>query len=318
MLDTPPEEALDDITLLAANLCGTPIALVSLVDRHRLWFKSRVGTDMEEASRTASFCACALEDSGLTIVPDARVDPRFAESPLVTGAAAIRFYAGAPLVSPEGAALGDVVRARSGAADFERGAAGGAAGARAAGDDASQFAPADAQARGAAGAAGGARGAVGRGVFEPAGGGGDRALGGSPVRGCECGVLGADGVFARGGDRAYGAGIGLGPGDGGRATARGVGSAGAAGQFGSDDPDARRRGADGFAGDEICGAERSAACGLDVCGHHGAEAGGGGAGGAVALPRAGAGCGADGRVEGGSGDGPGVHHPRRWADLRAG
>ena len=177
MLDTPPEEALDDITRLAANLCGTPIALVSLVDRHRLWFKSRVGTDMEETSRTASFCACALEDSGLTIVPDARVDPRFAESPLVTGAAAIRFYAGAPLVSPEGAALGtfcvlDQVPRTLNEVQQEA--------LRVLGRQVMthlEFAPPDAQARGAAGGDGGTRGAVGRGVSEPAGGGGRSCAG---------------------------------------------------------------------------------------------------------------------------------------------
>lgn len=107
VLDTPADQAFDDVTLLATHTCGTPIALVSLVDEKREWFKSRVGLDLPEVPLEMSFSAHAILEPGEPfIVPDAENDRRFADNPLVTGDPHIRFYAGIPLVSPEGFALG--------------------------------------------------------------------------------------------------------------------------------------------------------------------------------------------------------------------
>ena len=106
LLDTLPEESLDDLTKLAAHICGVPIAMISLIDESRQWFKSRVGLELEETPRDVSFCAHALQTPDLLTVPDAAGDPRFAENPLVTGEPHIRFYAGTPLLTPEGEALG--------------------------------------------------------------------------------------------------------------------------------------------------------------------------------------------------------------------
>ena len=105
VLDTPSEQAFDDLTQLAAQICGTPISLVSLVDSERQWFKSRIGVDVSETSRDIAFCSHAILESDLLVVPDATRDPRFADNPMVTGQG-IRFYAGAPLRSPEGHAVG--------------------------------------------------------------------------------------------------------------------------------------------------------------------------------------------------------------------
>lgn len=106
VLDTVPEEVFDDLTELAARICEAPIALISLVDEDRQWFKSRVGLSVSETSRDLSFCALAIQQEDLFIIPDATRDRRFCENPLVISEPKIRFYAGAPLVTPDGHALG--------------------------------------------------------------------------------------------------------------------------------------------------------------------------------------------------------------------
>ena len=106
VLDTVPEEVFDDLTELAARICEAPIALISLVDEDRQWFKSKVGTTLNETSRDISFCAHAIKQQELFIIPDATQDLRFANNPLVVSDPKIRFYAGAPLITPDGHALG--------------------------------------------------------------------------------------------------------------------------------------------------------------------------------------------------------------------
>jgi two-component system, cell cycle sensor histidine kinase and response regulator CckA len=105
VLDTPPEEIFDQTTRLAAYLCGTPIALIGFIDDSRQWFKSRVGWDYPEIPREHSICGLTILDRNLVVIPDAATDERFSAGPMVTRAG-IRFYAGAPLLTREGLALG--------------------------------------------------------------------------------------------------------------------------------------------------------------------------------------------------------------------
>ena len=107
VLDTLPESAFDTITATASQLCGVPIALISLVDAHRQWFKSNLGLQgASEAPRDGAFCDHAIRGDALLEVPDATCDPRFADNPLVTGHPDIRFYAGAPILMPGGERIG--------------------------------------------------------------------------------------------------------------------------------------------------------------------------------------------------------------------
>jgi GAF domain-containing protein len=106
VLDTADEQVYDDITVLASGICNVPIALISLVDESRQWFKAKVGLAERETARDVAFCAHAILHPQPLIVNDAAKDERFAESALVKSAPFIRFYAGYPLVNPEGFALG--------------------------------------------------------------------------------------------------------------------------------------------------------------------------------------------------------------------
>jgi len=106
ILDSEMEEIFDDVTELAAQICGTPIALISLVDSDRLWFKSKVGLSRPEAHRDIGFCSQAIQQDGLLVIKDAAHHPRFSNNPFVTSDPNIRFYAGAPLRTPCGYKLG--------------------------------------------------------------------------------------------------------------------------------------------------------------------------------------------------------------------
>jgi signal transduction histidine kinase len=106
VLDTPPDSRLDELTLLAAEVCQAPVALISFVDRDRQWFKSKIGLSISETPRYISFCTHAIQQSEVFVVPDALKDQRFCNNPVVTADPKIRFYAGAPLINPSGFALG--------------------------------------------------------------------------------------------------------------------------------------------------------------------------------------------------------------------
>jgi anti-sigma regulatory factor (Ser/Thr protein kinase) len=106
ILDTEPERAFDDLVLLASQICATPISLISLVDEDRQWFKARIGVSLSETSRSVSFCSQAIKGRGIFVVDDALEDVRFRENALVHGEPHIRFYAGAPLITSDGHALG--------------------------------------------------------------------------------------------------------------------------------------------------------------------------------------------------------------------
>jgi anti-sigma regulatory factor (Ser/Thr protein kinase) len=108
ILDTEPEQAFDDLTLLASQICATPIALITLLDEKRQWFKARTGISATETARSVSFCAHTIQTSGLFVVPDTLADARFRENPLVVDAPGIRFYAGSPLITHDGHALGSL------------------------------------------------------------------------------------------------------------------------------------------------------------------------------------------------------------------
>ena len=106
ILDTPPEEIYDDIVRLAAQVCATPIALITFVDGTRQWFKANIGMKVRETPRDVAFCAHAILEDDLMEIHDALLDDRFTHNPLVERDPYIRFYAGAPLITAAGHALG--------------------------------------------------------------------------------------------------------------------------------------------------------------------------------------------------------------------
>jgi GAF domain-containing protein len=110
ILDTIPEKDFDHLTKIASQICNTPISLITIIDSSRQWFKSNYGIDVRETGREYSFCAHAINTpQKIMVVPDSRLDERFADNPFVTGGPRAIFYAGVPLVTEDGYALGRFV-----------------------------------------------------------------------------------------------------------------------------------------------------------------------------------------------------------------
>ena len=108
ILDTVPEQDFDDLSRLAALICGTPIAMVTFVDANRQWFKSKIGFPLNETPRDVAFCAHTILQRNILVIPDAHADERFRNNPLVTGVQQVRFYAGAPLMTSDGRVIGTI------------------------------------------------------------------------------------------------------------------------------------------------------------------------------------------------------------------
>jgi GAF domain-containing protein len=106
LLDSPPEKAFDDVVALTRAVLDVPMAMISLIDSERQWFKAAAGLDAQEAPRSLSFCGHAIHQPDVFVVPDATVDPRFHDNPFVVGEPYVRFYAGFPLTHPGGFRIG--------------------------------------------------------------------------------------------------------------------------------------------------------------------------------------------------------------------